>query len=242
MKVFTTNTTLEEKEKKLEAKISAKYAHPLGFNLDKFEVSPKGKVAMETSLVDAAPGLKLAFNGNDADKGDLSFTYSPPHSTITGEIDLLNFSKANTSVAVSSGPFVGGAVVDLTFAKSAIDTTKFGFGVGYTVPKSLFAGFRVANSLNEYSGIFSYVLSKEFTLAGKVLYTASGKSAGTTSTVAGIYQLSPETILKFKTTSAGVISASIKQALENKFSVVGSVEIPSGFTSGFKFGINATLG
>lgn len=238
--VFTTNTTFDDKEKKLDAKVSAKYAHPSGFTLDKIEVSPKGKVATETSLVDAAPGLKLEFKGNDTDKGDLSFTYSRNVATVTGEVDALNFAKASSSVAVSRGAFVGGANVDLTFAKSNIESTKFGMGLTYTVPKSLFAGFRINNCCKEFQGLFSYVLTKDLTLAGKFIYNTANKSVN--STVAGVYQFNPSTLLKIKTASTGAVNASVKKDFEKKFSVVGSVEVPNGLSSGFKFGVNATLG
>jgi len=239
--VITTNTTFDEKEKKLEAKISTKYAHSSGFTVEKLEISPKGKVTTETSLVNAAPGLKLEFKGNDSDKGDLSFTYSPnPVATITGEVDALNFAKANASLSVVQGPVVAGGSVDAAFGKQGLESTKFGLGLGYSIPNSLFAGFRANNSFTDFSGVFSYAL-KDLTLIGKVCHSGAGKEAGIKSVVAGVYQYRPETTLKVKAASTGDINASIKQQFEKKFAVVGSVEIPRGFT-GYKFGVNATLG
>lgn len=235
----TTTTTFSEKEKSLEGKLSLKYGHSSGFTVDKLEISPKGKVATETSLVGAAPGLKLEFKGNDTDKGDLSFTYSPsPIATVTGEVDLINFAKATGSVSVLKAPFVGGADVEGAFGKAGYESAKFGLGAGYSLP-NLFAGIRAANSFSTFSGIVSYALNKDLTLVGKVSHATSGKSS---SIIAGVYKYGPATTLKFKTASTGVINASIKQTFEKKFSVVGSVEIPSGFQSGYKFGVNATLG
>jgi len=240
--VLTTNTTFDEKEKKLEAKISAKYAHSSGFTVEKLEISPKGKVATETSLVNAAPGLKLEFKGNDTDKGDLSFTYSPtPLATITGEVDALNFAKANASVSIAHGAIVGGGCVDATFAKQGLESTKFGLGLGYSIPK-LFAGFRANNSLADFSGTISYDVSDDLSVIGKACHSTAGKTAGTKSTLAGIYRYGPSTTIKVKAANSGIINASVKQQFEKKFSVVGSVEIPSGFTTGYKFGVNATLG
>jgi hypothetical protein len=220
-----------------------KYAHSSGFTVEKLEVSPKGKVTTETSLDRAAPGLKLEFKGNDTDKGDLSFTYSPsPLATLTGEVDALNFAKANGSVSLSHAPFVAGANVDATFGKQGLDTKSFGLGVGYTIPKLLFAGVRATNSLADFSGIFSYVMNKDLALVGKVVHSTAGKSAGTSSILAAIYQYDPTTTIKVKAGSTGVINASIKKSFEKKFSVVGSVEVPQGFSSGYKFGLNAVLG
>lgn len=216
-----------------------KYGHSSGFTVDKLEISPKGKVATETSLVGAAPGLKLEFKGNDTDKGDLGFTYSPsPVATFTGEVDLINFAKATGSVSVVKAPFVGGADVEGVFGKQGYESAKFGVGAGYSVP-NLFAGIRSTNSFSGFSGIVSYALNKELTLVGKVSSTA-GKSP--TSIIGGLYKYGPATTLKFKAASSGVINASVKQTFEKKFTVVGSVEIPSGFQTGYKFGVNATLG
>jgi len=237
----TTNTAFEEKEKKLEAKLTVKYGHSSGFTVDKLEISPKGKVATETSLVGAFPGLKLEFKGNDTDKGDLSFTYSAsPLATVTGEVDLINFVKASGSVSVLKAPFVGGGDLDFTFGNQRLESTKFGLGFGYSVP-SIFAGIKTSN-LSSYSGILSYALNKDLTLVGKVSHASVGKTQGFSSVFAGLYKYGPATTLKIKAASTGVINASVKQTFEKKFAVVGSIEIPSGFHTGFKFGVNATLG
>jgi len=241
--VVTTNTAFDEKEKKLEGKLSMKYAHASGFTVEKLEISPKGKVATETSLVGAAPGLKLEFKGNDTDKGDLSFTYSPsPLATLTGEVDALNFAKASASFSFLKSPFVGGGVVDATFGKQGLETAKFGVGFGYSIPKSLFAGFRATNTFTDFSGLVSYDVTPELNVIGKVTHSPAGKTGGLTSTLDGVYQYGPSTTLKIKGTSAGIINASVKQSFERKFSVIGSAEIPNGFTTGYKFGLNATLG
>jgi len=237
----TTNSTYDIAASKVESKISTKYSHESGFSLDKLEISPKGKITTEISLTKAAPGLKLEFKGDDSEKGDLSLLYNIPKlATITADIDALKLSKVNTSVAVGHGPFSAGANVDLTLAKGSISGTKFGLGFGYTVPKLLFAGLRANSSLSEYSGLFSYILRNDITFAGKVSYTK--KTSAITSEIAAVYQYDPNLTLKFKTTSAGVINASVKQDFEKKFSVVGSVEVPSGLNGGFKFGVNAVLG
>jgi len=237
--VITTNTTFDEKDKKLDAKLTAKYAHSSGFTVEKLEVSPKGKVATETSLVNSVPGLKLEFKGNDSDKGDLSFVYNVPKvATFTGEIDALAFQRAFVSVTAGASNCVGGGSVDIDIAKSKIDTSKFALGAAYSLP-TLFAGVKITNSLSKYSGIFSYVLNKELTFVGNVSYE---KAAGISTVLAGVYKYNPTTVLKVKASSLGAINASVKQSFDPKFTIVSSVEIPSGFTSGYKFGINATLG
>lgn len=173
----------------------------------------------------------------------MSFTYSPsPLATLTGEVDALNFAKANASVTLSQAPFVAGASVDAAFGKQGLDSKSFGLGVGYSIPKLLFAGARATNSLSDFSGIFSYVLNKDVSLVGKVTHATAGKAAGTSSILAAVYQYDPSTVIKVKASSTGIINASVKKSFEKKFSVVGSVEIPQGFSSGYKFGLNAVLG
>jgi len=233
----TTNTTYNPKDNKLAVKLSGKWAHASGFSLDKLEVSPDGKVTTETSLSKVAPGLKLEFKGNDSDKGDISFTYAiPKTATITGEVDALGFSKASTTVSAGHGAFTGGVSADFKLTKFSLDSTSFGAGLGYTMP-NLFFGLKAAKNFSEYKGVFSYVAAKNVTLLGLLNY--SGK--GSTTTLGAIYACNPQTTIKVKAASTGVINASVKQEFEKKFTVVGSAEIPSNF-SGFKFGVNATLG
>ena len=104
LQTITTNTEL--KESKLVPKIAVKYAGSNGFTIDKIEAASDYKVTVETSLVDVSEGLKLEFKGNDVDKGDVSFTYSLPAVTLTGEFDTVKFSSAKASISGGHGPFV----------------------------------------------------------------------------------------------------------------------------------------
>ena len=90
----------------LVPKLALKWVHASGFTLEKLEVSPDCKLVVETSLSNVTPGLKLEFKGNDANKADLSFTYSAPAATVTGEFDISGFSGANASISGGHGAFV----------------------------------------------------------------------------------------------------------------------------------------
>jgi hypothetical protein len=235
--IFTTNTQFCTKSNKLVPKLTTKWVHPSGFTLDKLEFSSDVKTTVETSLTDIAPGLKLEFKGNESDKADLSFIYSVPHATVTGEFDINNFSSVKTSVNGGQGPFTAGASADLKIAKSTVESTTFGVGAGYTVPKQLFVGIRANKNFADFSALFQYIVNKEVSVAAMASHNAKGPAA----TVATLYKCNPDTTIKFKASSTGVLSASVKQAFEKKFTVVGSAEIPSDFNN-VKFGVNATLG
>mmetsp|Transcript_20908 Transcript_20908/g.28767 ORF Transcript_20908/g.28767 Transcript_20908/m.28767 type:complete len:272 (-) Transcript_20908:252-1067(-) len=233
---ITTNTEL--KGNALVPKLALKWAHPSGFTLEKLEVASDCKLVVETSLSNLTPGLKLEFKGNDSNKADLSFTYSAPAATVTGEVDFANFSSANASISGGHGAFTGGASVNLKIAKASIDSAKFGLGFGYTVPKSLFVGLRLNENFGNYSALFSYAAHKNITLAGNLSY-AAGKDPAVT--LASLYKCNPNTTLKVKADTKGLLSASVKQAFEKKFSVIVAAEVPTALNT-VKLGVNATLG
>jgi Eukaryotic porin len=207
--------------------------------LEKFEVANDGNVSTETSLVGFASGLKFEFKGNDSDKGDFSVTYKHKNATVTGEIDTINFSKASASITSGHGPFSAGASADLKISQMTVNSSTIGLGVGYTVPKSIFAGLRVSKNFGEYNGTFHYVASPTVTLAGNAVYNPKAKAG--TYVLASIYKCNETTTLKLKASSTGTVNASVKQLFPKKFVAVGSMEIPSSL-NGIKFGVNATLG
>lgn len=241
---LTNNTTFKEsKDGKgccnctLVPKLAVKYAHSSGFTVEKFEVTDTAKASVETSLVGAAPGLKMEFKGNDSDKADLSFKYVAPVATITGELDIYNFKSAKASVCSGHGDVTVGADAALKLDKMAVQSSTFGLGLGYKMP-NIFLGVRADNNLGNYTARWSYDGFKGVNVAGDVTH---GKDIN--ASVVGSYKCNPDTKLKLKveTADGGVVSASCKQTLPNKFTVTGSVQVPSSF-SGVKFGLNATLG
>jgi len=236
---LTSTTTLDTaKDVKLSPKLSLKWPHPSGFTLEKFESASNGKLAIETSLTGAAPGLKLEFKGNDSDKGDLGFTYTAPAATVTGEVDLLNFSSVKASAIGGTGPITAGGNTEVKLSKAGIDSYCFGLGLGYTLPKVFFLGVRADKNLSAYSALFSYSAVKDITLAGKLTYNQKDKLGAV---VASVYRCNPDTTIKVKASSGGVFAASVKHTFPGKFAVVGSTEIPAQLNAA-KFGINATLG
>jgi len=235
---ITNTTTFDCKNSKLSPKISLKYPHKSGFTLEKLEVSSDCSTAVETSLTGAVEGLKLEFKGNDSDKGDFSFTYTSPHATITGEADFNKFSGGKVSVLGGHGSFTAGGCANIQLAKGAVSSTEFGLGLGYTVPNALFVGLRACKNFSKFSGLFSYVLNPNVTLAGKFHHD----SKAITAALGSVYKCNPQTTIKVKADTAGIFSASVKQLFDKKFSVIGSAEVNPSNLNGVKFGVNATLG
>lgn len=159
-----------------------KWAHPSGFTLDKLESTSEGKLSVETSLTGTAPGLKLEFKGNDNNKADLSFTYKVPSATVTGELDIVNFSSVKASVATGTGAVAVGASAEVKIAKSTVESTSFDLGASYTLPKQAFVAVKATGSLSSYSALVSYSALKDITLLGKVDYAKET----TTATLGGV--------------------------------------------------------
>lgn len=217
-------------------KIGAKWGHKSGFTLEKLEIAKDGSVTTETSLVDAAPGLKLEFKGNDKDKGDLLFTYTTPKFTLAGDLDALKFSKIGASISAGHAEFKGGLATSYDLAKSALGSINA--TVVYTIPKIVVA-LKATKDFSEFSALASYEAAKDITVAAQANYSKKE----TTSVLAAIYKCNPKTTIKVKASNAGAISALVKQEVDKakKFNVVGVAEIPAGF-SGLKYAINASLG
>lgn len=236
MQTFTTNTAYCCKSNKLVPKLTVKWEGPQGFVLEKLEFSPDFKTTVESSLSNIAPGLKLEFKGNEGDKAELSFKYAIPNATFTGDFDINSFSNVKASANASHGAFTAGAAADVKIAKSAVECATVAVGAGYTQP-NFFIGARANKNFGDFSALFSYCVNKEATVAGVVNHNAKGPNA----TLATVYKFCPSTTIKVKANTCGVFSASVKNAFEKKFSVVGSVEVPADLNT-FKWGVNATLG
>lgn len=223
----------------INQKLGVKWEHPSGFNLEKLEVDSKGKVTTETSLVGAAPGLKLEFKGNDTDKADLSFTYKVPVATVNAEVDGLMFNRAKVSVFGGSGPVSAGFAANFSIA-SAGNTQVYEAGATYDGVKNL----NVALWANS---------AKDFRVSGKYKVNECIASAlqidNKSQSFAGIFGCSNDTVstkVKITRTDAGIgASASVTQNIDSKFKVtsVASIDKFSGFSpSNIKWGVNCQLG
>eukprot|EP01041_Mallomonas_annulata_P003292 gene3292-6523_t len=244
---FTTST--EHKPTKggkgnLAGKVSFKWAPSSGgFSVDKFEVKPDGAIAIETSLVDVTPGLKLEFKGDDSGKGDLSMTYKTAIITSTAELDLVEFSKVKSSFVAKSGPFIAGAnaAVDLPSGnKDKFDLSVIDVAASCSLPNNIFAAVKSSKKLAEFNFSLSYGLAKHITIAS--LFTFAPGKGLSALTLGGLYKCNPSTAMKFKLNTAGIVSASVKQVLDKNASAIFATEVDVANVSAFKFGVTTTLG
>lgn len=239
---ITTNTQYVDKDNKqaLKPKVSLKWPHESGFTLEKLEFSPDCKMTVETSLTGAVPNLKVEFKGNDGEKADLSLKYTAPCATFTGDFDINNLAKAETSVSAGHGAFTGGACAKFANIKddsgSKLKAT-LGVGVGYTVPNTCFTALRAKDNFSAYGLLVSYTGMKGAAFVGSVDYSPKATMA----TAAASYKYDATTTIKGKVSCDGVLAASVKKNFDKKFSVVGSLEVPTSMKC-MKWGLNATLG
>ncbi len=114
-----------------------------------------GSVTVETSLVNVAPGLKLEYKGTDTGKGagDFGFSYAHQHATFAGEVDVLHFAKAKTSVSTGQGAFSAGLSALIGLSKFSFDSLDA--SVGFKAPK--YFGILKANKFfSEFTGLLSF--------------------------------------------------------------------------------------
>ena len=219
--------------------MSAKWSHPSGFNLDKFEVKGNGSVTVETSLTGVAPGVKFEFKGDDQNKGDLGLEYKHELATANVEFDVAEFSAVNASVLAGSGPFTGGASTSVSLGDK-MDVTKFDLAASYSLAKELFAGLHITNKFSKYALSLGYFAGANYKLAGVFNFTPE-KSA-THLTVGGAYKCNPDTTVKAKANSDGVLAFSVKQMLSSNCSVTAAAQVPSSDFSAYKLGICGSIG
>lgn len=238
-KGVTITQTTEHINGKLSGKVSAKWAGQGGFNLDKFEVKSDGSITTETSLSNLARGVKLEFKGNDKNLGDLGVTYEHAHLTATAVVDVANFDTATASVHGGANNVTAGAnAVVKVGEKSSLQ--EFNVLASYSMPKQFFLGFLTQKKFTDFGLSLNYVGLAKYTFVGKANYAPADHKS--TFEVGAVYKCCCHTTMKAKVDQAGLVSLSLKQALENKTVLVGAVQADPRDISSLKFGLSATIG
>lgn len=224
----------------IDTYVSAKWAHPSGFTLDKLEFNPsaKGSIVTETSLTGLAEGLKLDFKGNDNDKGDVSFTYKHPHGTVHGGVDIMNFKSFGVACVTGMDNFVAGVQTSVNKGKDGF-STKVNTTASYQLNK-IFAGVDVADNFSKYGVLMSFSADKN-TVAAVRADMAAGGNVGVQ--VGASYKCNPSTTLKTKVdVNKQAVDFSVKQSFDKNFNVTGFAQVSSFSVKSMLFGCKATLG
>lgn len=223
----------------IDTTVSASWAHPSGFTLEKLEFTPADKASLttETSLSGLAKGLKLEFKGNDADKGDLSFTYKLPQATLTGEMDFMNFKKFNIAAASGMDQITAGIKCDIAKSDKGMSTTTAA-SASYAMG-NIFAGLEATNNFSKYGILASFTVDKSITAAVR----ADIGSKGPAVQVGGVYKCCPGTTMKGKVNiMSKALDLSVKQAMDKKFNVTASCQMADFSPKSLVFGLKATMG
>lgn len=198
-----------------------------------------GSLLTETSLTGVAPGLKFQFKGDDSSRGDISATYKHANATATAELDVVEFSKVSASILGGNDVFALGVSAAAKLGDKA-DVTALDVAGSYKVNDKLFAGINTTKKFSQYNLSLSYAHCKKATLGG--LFTYQPDTSASSVTLGGAYKCNPNTTVKGKVNTDGVISVSVKQSCPSKCVVVGAVEADSRDFSQVKFGATITLG
>jgi len=236
---LTSNTTLknipsEGSKDSLVSSLSAKWAHESGFSLDKIKYSgPGSPIEVENSLTKVVPNLKLEFQGNDTSKGDLLATYTLPVATLKAKVDIMSLGKTiEASATGGNGPITAGAQLKYS-SKGDVDVDVSAF-----YKASPFAAGVTTSSLFKKFDLFAlYDVNKEISVAAKVTAAAG---ADFKPIVAATYKCNPNTDLKAKLTTDGVLGLSIKQKLDKTLTVAAWAQATASKGAPV-FGLKATL-
>lgn len=219
--------------------VSATWSHPSGFTLDKLEFDPtaKGSLTTETSLTGLAKGLKLEFKGNDADKGDLSFTYKLPAATINGGMDFMNFKSFDIAAGTSMGDITAGVKCDLSKGKDGFNAST-SVAAAYSMG-NLNLGLDVGGNFTKFGVLGAFKVDKDLTAA--VRADLGGKSP--VIQVGGVYKCNSATTMKGKiNVSSKALDFTVKQSLDKNMKVTASASMADFSPKSMVFGVKATLG
>eukprot|EP01006_Ploeotia_vitrea_P020886 TRINITY_DN53200_c0_g1_i1.p1 TRINITY_DN53200_c0_g1~~TRINITY_DN53200_c0_g1_i1.p1 ORF type:complete len:270 (-),score=2.31 TRINITY_DN53200_c0_g1_i1:62-871(-) len=220
------------------SKVSGKWAHSSGFAVDKLEFAGKDKIKLESSLTGLAPGMKLEFKGASANTGNLGMTYKHKLATVTTDLDIAGFSTANASVLGGSNGVLAGASAKFALA-GKFEVKDFSAGFGYQ-RSNMFAGVVANKKFGEFNAAFHYAVKPNLTIAA--LCDIVPKASSHKFNIGTEYVCNPNTTVKVKANSDGVINASVKQKFPKKFTVVGAAQVEAKNISAVNFGVTATLG
>lgn len=219
----------------LSSKIGTKFSYAK-FNLDKGQLLADGGQVIESSL-SLTPEIKLSFKSSKG--ADLGIDYSKGNFYATGALDVLNMSKASTSLCLAhpSGFKVGG---DATYALSGKAGGLSDFSLGTSYSKGpIYASLTATNKLGQYNIGLLYNVNSNLTLASQTAHTSA--KVCTVLAIGGAYKNSALGTIKAKVGSNGIVHACIIREIAPKVTLTASGCMSATDPSTFKPGLSITM-
>lgn len=228
----------------LPSKLSLKWKHASGFALDKLQIKNNDGISTETSMTGVAPGLKFTFKGDDQMKGDLGVEYAVENMTLTGELDVVEFSNLRVSGAFGYQNLLlgGNLAYRLPGEKSTNQVGDYSVAAGYNA----FPWFASVGSTNFNTvDLHLHYTYQKYGMGLIVNGNLDGRSPNVT--FGGLCNCSPFTVVRAKAITTGAtnntaLAASVSHNPAAGVNVVGSVETALSNLQAAKLGLQITLG
>jgi hypothetical protein len=247
--VNVTSETEYTSSRNLTGKLTFKWKHPIGYNLDKLQVASNGALTIESSMTTpAAPGVRFTFKGNDTTQGDLGVEYTRDNLFATAELDTLNLARIKTTSAFGYQGFtLGGCLCyDLPAEKREGRVGCYKFGLGYRY-NNIFASY-ICQNLKNHAISALYAPMKNLTLGFLSNFacekgTECSKCCENADCQLGaVYQCNPNTTVRAKASCAGNVALAVTHSPATALALTGSVETSVQDVSNAKLGVQITLG
>jgi voltage-dependent anion channel protein 2 len=180
------------------------------------------KVAVNSSLMNLAPGLKVSTSITlpDLSSGKATVDYAFPYLNLKSTVGLNSAPAIDVSAATAYKNMLLGGEAGYDTAKSAL--TKWNVAVGYHAADSQLAAF--VNNGNNVKLLLAHKVSSTRSIGAEIAKNVSGST--TSFAVATEQRLASGGLLKFKIDNAGIASGLYEQKLTTgeKYSLSGQID------------------
>lgn len=245
---FTSEATL--KPKKLDGKLTAKWAPADGLLVDKLSISSEGRLVGEATLKNAVKNTdlvcKVSDGANEPPAGELEVKYTHDRFTLDAGVDVVNGPTLNLSgsASLAAGLTLGGSLklnTKLDDANGTPELKDYGVAASY-VQKDVTTVLTTKDRLKEVQLSVYNDLSKETQLGVQCNFLSKGELKSMQ--VGALYQIDADTKLQAKVDNKGIVSANYIVALRPGAKGIASVQVDSLNFAGdaHKLGLSLILG
>ncbi|GFR48045.1 hypothetical protein Agub_g9878 [Astrephomene gubernaculifera] len=235
-------TTATQKGDKLDATVKAAYTCCKKYSGD-VTADPSGKLAVNVSVAEVAPGLKLSAAmvlPDPAASAKLTAEYAHEKVSLKSTVSL----SAAPVVDVAAATAVSGLLVgaEAGYDAKKADLTKYNFVLGYHA-SDFQATATVADQLSTLKLAYVQTLSPAATAGAELSRKLKGSEAGaTTFALAYARNLAGGAVAKLKLESSGALSALYQTKLAGGEKVTGSLQLQAtDLSKGPKYGFALDL-